>query len=81
MTAQLLEVVTYIMEGIALLDLDDTYAAAMPETWRQGQALLRSADACDQYHGYRLMLAALKETPNGAQILIDALDKGLAGHV
>lgn len=72
--------VTYIMEAIALLDLDDVYAGAMPDTWRQGQALLRSADTCDQYHGYKLMVAAIVSTPNGAQTLIEALEKGLSGH-
>lgn len=80
MKHDLLVCATYLLEAIALLDLDNVYAAAMPETWRQGQALLRSADVCDQYHGYKLMVAAIVSTPNGAQTLIEALEKGLSGH-
>lgn len=79
MNTHLLICAAYIMEAIALLDLDDVYAAAMSETWRQGQALLRSDNAYDQQHGYALMINAIATTPNGGQVLIDALQQSLAG--
>lgn len=81
MNTHLLMCAAYLMEAVALLDLDDVYAAAMPETWRQGQALLRSDNVCDQQHGYALMVTAIATTPNGGQVLIDALQQSLAGAV
>lgn len=70
----------YLLEAVAVLELDDLFLSAMPDTWRQGQRLLRSESACDQLVGHRIMLAAITATPNGAQALVEALERGLAGH-
>ncbi len=70
--------VAYLMEAIALLDLDHLIAASMPDTWQRGQALIRNGNAAEQLHGYHLMVAALKATPDAAQTFVEALEDALA---
>ncbi len=64
-----------LVEVAAQLDID----GAMPVTWRQGVRCCNSPFDSERRVGYRILMYAIANTPNGAQRIIEALARRLDG--
>ncbi len=69
-TDQVLLCAGFLGAAVNVLGLRDTFKTASPAAWQEGRQLLQAGHVREGYH---LLLSAIAETPNGPQMVIDAL--------